>query len=168
MITGSGHNEMDEHGTCKLAVMKVLRNGKRLYDPAAKERLIDACLVPGVSVAGLALEHGVNANLLRNWIGLRRRRARQEQPIGTSDEPPAFIPVIEAASGSAGSAGGRALAIGCERHVARVRPTTRSQPQARVTAALPNGVTVTLDCGDAQIVSAMIEALGRYDVPAGA
>ncbi len=58
----------------QLRVMRVLRNGKRRFDPAEKERLIDAALEPGVSVAGLALEHGVNTNQLRNWITLRRRR----------------------------------------------------------------------------------------------
>ena len=30
--------------------------------------LIEAALQPGVSVARLAQEHGVNANLLRKWI----------------------------------------------------------------------------------------------------
>lgn len=54
--------------------MRVLRNGKRRFDPVEKERLIDTALESGVSVAGLALEHGVNANQLRNWITLRRRR----------------------------------------------------------------------------------------------
>ena len=81
IITGSGHNDMDEPGSGKLAVIKVLGNGKRRFDPVTKARLIDACLEPGVSVAGLALEHGVNANLLRNWIALRRREAKKERPV---------------------------------------------------------------------------------------
>jgi transposase len=58
----------------RLGVTKVLRNGKRRFDPVEKERLIDAALEPGVSVAGLALAHGINANQLRNWIRLRQRR----------------------------------------------------------------------------------------------
>ncbi len=32
----------------QLRVVKVLRNGKRRFDPVEKERLIDACLEPGV------------------------------------------------------------------------------------------------------------------------
>jgi len=53
-----------------LRVVRVLRNGKRWFDPVEKERLIDACLEPGVSVAGLALAHGINANQLRKWVKL--------------------------------------------------------------------------------------------------
>jgi len=34
-------------------------------------------------------------------------------------------------------------------------------------ASLPNGVRLELEGADAQVLSAMIEALGRYDVPAG-
>ncbi|MGZ8941575.1 MAG: transposase [Methylobacter sp.] len=44
------------------------RNGKRCYDPEAKRELVEACLQPGVLVAGMALEHGIHANLLRKWI----------------------------------------------------------------------------------------------------
>jgi transposase-like protein len=41
--------------------------------------LIEAALRPGVSVARMAQEHGINANLLRKWIheipdGARERR----------------------------------------------------------------------------------------------
>jgi transposase len=32
---------------------------------------------------------------------------------------------------------------------------------------MPNGVTLSLEGGDARLLSAMIEALGRCDVPAG-
>ncbi|WP_183465752.1 IS110 family transposase [Mesorhizobium huakuii] len=52
----------------KLLVRLVGRNGRRRYDPASKDRLVSACLEPSVSVSRLALEHGVNANLLRKWI----------------------------------------------------------------------------------------------------
>jgi transposase len=52
----------------KLRVRLVGRNGRRRYEAASKERLVTACLEPGVSVSRLALEHGVNANLLRMWI----------------------------------------------------------------------------------------------------
>ncbi|WP_426124496.1 transposase [Pararhizobium sp. PWRC1-1] len=36
-----------------------------------------ACLEPGVSVSRLALEHGVNANLVRKWV----KRAREERAL---------------------------------------------------------------------------------------
>ena len=59
---------MMEYDDQKLQVRLVGRNGRRRYDPASKDRLVAACLEPGVSVSRLALEHGVNANLLRKWI----------------------------------------------------------------------------------------------------
>ena len=40
----------------KLETLGVLRNGRRRYDPASKQRLVEACLQPGVSLAGLALK----------------------------------------------------------------------------------------------------------------
>lgn len=52
----------------KLRVRLVGRDGRRRYDPASKARLVAACLEPGVSISGLALAHGVNANVLRKWV----------------------------------------------------------------------------------------------------
>lgn len=43
-------------------------NGRRSYNIAAKRALVELCNAPGVSVAGTALAHGINANLLRRWI----------------------------------------------------------------------------------------------------
>jgi transposase len=43
-------------------------DGRCRYDAAAKAELVRRCLHPGVSVAAMALAHGVNANLLRKWI----------------------------------------------------------------------------------------------------
>jgi transposase len=48
-------------------VSLVGRDGRRWYDPVWKARLVCACHKPGVSVSRLALEHGINANLLRKW-----------------------------------------------------------------------------------------------------
>jgi len=52
----------------RLKVVGALRNGRRRYDPASKRRLVGACLQLGVSLAGVAMQHGVNANLLRKWV----------------------------------------------------------------------------------------------------
>jgi transposase-like protein len=49
-------------------------NGRCVYHAAAKRELVRRCLEPGVSVAGIALAHGINANLLRKWITLTERR----------------------------------------------------------------------------------------------
>ena len=44
------------------------RDGRCVYDRQAKRELVRRCQQPGVSVAALALAHGLNANLLRKWI----------------------------------------------------------------------------------------------------
>ena len=72
----------------KLRVRLVGRNGRRRFEPASKERLVAACLEPGISVSRLALEHGVNANLLRKWI--KKHTATRSLPPSSR---PAFIPV---------------------------------------------------------------------------
>jgi transposase len=135
----------------QLRVVKVLGNGKRRFDPVGKERLIDACLEPGVSVARLALAHGVNANQLRNWVKLRQRRQTETALTAMPCAPPAFVPVVAAAS------------------VARSPAASAGPTSARIglKAWLPNGVRLELEGADAQALSAMIEALGRCNVPAG-
>ncbi len=67
---------MDEDAP-KLQVRLVGRDGRRRYDPASRNRLVAACLEPGVSVSRLALEHGVNANLVRKWV----KRAKEGRPL---------------------------------------------------------------------------------------
>ncbi len=44
------------------------RDGRCVYDRQAKRELVRRCQQPGVSVAAMALAHGLNANLLRKWI----------------------------------------------------------------------------------------------------
>lgn len=58
------------------------RDGRCRYDAKAKAELVRRCLEPGVSVAALALAHGLNANLLRKWITLAlRKRSSSERPV---------------------------------------------------------------------------------------
>ncbi|MCP3380239.1 transposase [Bradyrhizobium sp. CCGUVB4N] len=123
----------------RLETVGVLCNGRRRYDPASKQRLVEACLQPGVSLAGLALHHGVNANLLRKWVAKRQLQNGDDQPEARAPIAPAFIPVCATERSCAG----------------------------RLTASMPNGVTLSLEGGDAQLLSAVIEALGRCDVPTG-
>jgi len=50
------------------------RDGRCVYDRQAKRELVRRCQQPGVSVAALALAHGLNANLLRKWITVASAR----------------------------------------------------------------------------------------------
>lgn len=48
--------------------LRVSRNGKRFFSEAHKRAVVEKCLVPGASVAAVALAHGFNTNLVRKWI----------------------------------------------------------------------------------------------------
>ena len=52
------------------------RRTRRSYTAQFKAQLVAACLQPGASVAALALEHGINANLLHRW------RREHERGVG--------------------------------------------------------------------------------------
>lgn len=139
----------------RLETVGVLRNGRRRYDPASKQRLVEACLQPGVSLAGLALQHGVNANLLRKWVAKRQLQNGDGQPEARAPIAPAFIPVRAPSPSPTRSAGAIAVCA------------TERSCAGRLTASMPNGVKLSLEGGDAQLLSAVIEALGRCDVPTG-
>lgn len=149
--------EADEQ---KLRVTFVARNGRCRYDPASKERLVSACLEPGVSVSRLALEHGVNANLVRKWV----KQRVESRPLPPSSP---FIPVeIDRTPDRAlPRQGGMALVdlpVSCDGERGPV--PTRTAPAfspAKVSASLPNGVKLMLDCGDVETLTAVIGALGH-------
>src|SRR5260364_303488 len=86
---------MDESVCDGLPIIRVKRDGSRIFDPQAKSRLVEACLQPGVSIASLALSHGVNANLLHKWM--RRDRGAREKGVmkDGAEKLSAFVPVIQ-------------------------------------------------------------------------
>src|SRR5450755_3687873 len=57
-----------------VGVERVLGDGKRVFAETYKQSLVERCLQPGTSVSRVALEHGINANLLRKWIDKRSKR----------------------------------------------------------------------------------------------
>ncbi len=87
---------MTEHNTelSRPLVIGRKRDGRNCYDPEAKRELVEACLQPGVSVARLAMQHGVNANLLRIWIG--RYQKKPDSVLAKPTELAAFVPVVQA------------------------------------------------------------------------
>ena len=153
----------------KLEVVVVSRNCRRRYDPASKQRLVEACLRPDASVAKLALQHGVNANLLRKWVAQHQRQPRHGVAAGAIERArEAFVPVVELC-GVAGGLEPPALPPTLPPvHWAKVARHTAS-PGPRLTVEMPNGVRLRLECSgrDVELIAAMIVTLGRCDVPAG-
>ncbi|MDK3022663.1 transposase [Cupriavidus taiwanensis] len=146
-----------------LRVIRVRSNGKRDFDPGDKRRLVEACLRPGVSVSGMALKLGINTNQLRKWIQLHQV-ANEAAAAGSAESAlPAFAPVVEISGVTRVPESAVALERLRTQAPAAPQPSPRLPLQpALLTARLPNGVTVELECGgqDVALVKAMIEALG--------
>ena len=134
-----------------LQVLRVGVGGKRTFEPEGKRRLIEACRQPDVSLSGMALKAGINANQLRKWI----RRSEQRKAVRRT--LPAFVPGVAVD----GAPPPPATATPSMPHDALSRAPI-SEPDARLTARLPNGVTVELASGGqhAPLLRTMLEALG--------
>ena len=70
---------------------EVVRQRRRKHPDEFKASVVAECARPGVSIARVALSHGLNANLLRKWVlsGERLERSVRAQP--ESVEPAATI-----------------------------------------------------------------------------
>jgi transposase len=59
---------------------------RRFYSPELKLQVVQTCAQPGASIAGVALQHGINPNIVHRWI--------REHSQGTLViQPQAFVPV---------------------------------------------------------------------------
>src|SRR3569832_593814 len=124
----------------RLMVTGVRRDGRRHYDRQSKLALAKACLQPGVSLAGMALKHGVNANLLRKWVvSYQMANADSAARMTMDDRVDAFVHVML----------GGASAPLMENLMRSASSSAESFPQlACLRAHMPNGVTLEFDCSD--------------------
>jgi transposase len=117
------------------------RDGRSIYDERAKRELVLACREPGVSIAKLARDCGVNANQVNSWVRLYERQLAKSVPpradVVVEAKTPAFVALEVAA------------------------PRQEEASSMDVQARLPNGVVVDLRGCDMHQALAMIEALGR-------
>ena len=77
-----------------MEIQKPIRR-RRHHPEEFKKAVIAACCEPGISVAGIAMANGINANQVRRWMRERGISApTQRLPIAPAAEmTPAFIPV---------------------------------------------------------------------------
>lgn len=115
-------------------------NGRCVYNRAAKRALVEAAQLPGVSVARLALDHAVNANLLRKWI--RAYEAKQAAAPRGSERSVALLPVIAT-----------------EPLIAASAPVT--SPDALIEIALGDATVRVRGAVDAQQLRTVIDCLAR-------
>ena len=93
---------------------------RRQYDAAFKRHLVELSLVPGASVAKIALDHRLNANILFKW----RRSHLRELARATPKPTAALLPVtVLEPQGTALEAGAPALSSPSPR---RRRPATQA------------------------------------------
>ena len=120
------------------------RDGRSVYDEAAKAELVALCLKPDVSVARLARDCGVNANQVARWLREHSQGALREAGASRVSAPPAFMAVP----------------------VVRSTPTPTdladsAAAQLVMQARLPNGVALDLRGVEPRRIGEVIEALGR-------
>lgn len=120
-------------------------DGRAVYDPQAKAEVVQACMRPGISVARIALQCGINANLLRRWItqsmGADMKASRANLPTVAMASTSAFVPLRLAVPD--------AVAV------------TSVALKVRLHARLPNGVEVELSDADPGKLMPVLELLGR-------
>ena len=73
---------------------------RRTYSPQFKAELLTACKQPGASIAALAMQHGMNANVLHRWLKEHAHDGRHQLngsdpslKVNTTANAPAFIPI---------------------------------------------------------------------------
>jgi transposase len=127
---------MSDKELAERLVVKRSANGRCSYDEDAKRELVEACLQPGVSIAKLARDHGINANLLHAWISLHRK-ARGGTMVRTSPMPSealtTFVPVVTT--------------------------TSESPRELRLDLTLDNGIQADLRCLSREDVLALLPVL---------
>ncbi len=84
------------------------RRRRRKHSDEFKANAVASCMQPGMSMAAVAMAHGINANLLRRWVHEAElgRGAVALQPQAASQAPakasaPAFVPMQLPAPGAA-------------------------------------------------------------------
>jgi transposase len=74
------------------------RTRRRRHSPEVKAQILAECERPGASVAGVAMAHGINANVVHRWRQRVREGGRRPTPLApmTSTAVEGFVPVVVA------------------------------------------------------------------------
>ena len=93
--------------------------GRHTYCAPFKSWIVEQAMVPGVSLAGLAMSNQVNANQLRRWVQLHGKRSADSGKA--SRLLPVTVLAQEAPTRTAPSKAGGAMEIELAGAVVRVR-----------------------------------------------
>lgn len=77
-----------------ISAQEPARAVRRTYSPQFKREVVAQCLAPGASVSAVAMNHRINANVVRKWLPRYREHGGQTPvtmlPVNvTSASPPA-------------------------------------------------------------------------------
>ncbi|HLX30791.1 MAG TPA: transposase [Casimicrobiaceae bacterium] len=127
--------------------VRVNRTGRRTYTAAYKLDVVRRCSDPGVSVAAVAMAHGINANLVRRWIVRHQRASSNATPTVEA----ALLPVTIEASAS-----------GARRSDDQAKPPARRHHPAGSIEIELHGARIHLHGGvDVSALTAVIDVLSR-------
>lgn len=56
------------------------------YPKPFKAQVVQECLQPGATLSSVAISHGINANVIRKWLG---------GSLSTSEEPSGVLAIIQ-------------------------------------------------------------------------
>lgn len=103
---------------------------RRRYAPSFKAKIVAACLQGDVSIAQVALQHGLNPNLVQTWI---RKAKRQSQLPAVPDFVPLPVsPVTADVSAPPATAGEICIELPSKRGTISVRwPVSEAAPCAQ-------------------------------------
>jgi transposase-like protein len=79
--------------------MQAERRRRRHFSHEFKGEVVRACQQPGMSLSGVALRYGLNANMVRKWV--LRGRPDESQPAAPSN----LVPVVVAPASTSGESG---------------------------------------------------------------
>lgn len=137
---------------------------RRSWSLEERQRIVEDALAPGVSVAAVARQHGLNANLVFKWIRRaregwldRRRAPTKEKAIAAPDvATPTFVPVKLLELSAADTP--MSTLAGAVSKPARAERRTR---RGAMEISLPNGVRVSVNADvDAGALRSVLSALG--------
>ena len=126
------------------------RPRRREYSKTFKAQVVAACAQPGASVGGVALSHGLHANMVHRWI--REAQSVRASPITRADAVSGFISLPLAAM-VASTRDEQALA-------ALPPPQPSPRPPPAVQVRLQRGeLVVSLECPLSQCGALLREVL---------
>lgn len=116
---------------------------RRQHSAELKAKVLAACNEPGVSIAAVALSHGLNANLVRKWlVGRGLKRAGIAAPVAVKTSA---APTTPGAAASLLAADARFLPI----ELAAPAPAKRAESvrQADTACVVPEPIAIELRRG---------------------